>query len=474
MLNKKLVTLALLTTTASASSNLLAQERLQPRDLDGNSTTAEAWYDSELNITWLQDTNIGQSDTFGLQRGAISDFGTEVDSGGAMLREALPAFISGMNQNTYLGQSNWRLPTAMAGSDPGCSTQLDDGQISYGSGCTGAEAGSLNLYLENRYGGIAASPFVNSRTSGSNIVGDRWLGSNGPSGRHKFSFGGQGNLSFCGAGRCDKAYVWPVHDGDIGNAAQLPTFADSLLPRDLDGDSSTIEAYYFVPQDITWLAESNLGLTESFGLQRGGFDDDATQVNEDGLIFAESLQAFIDGANQSGYLGASNWRLPIAAADDPGCLRDAELLNPDLEGQAAFGADCLYAEAGEFNQFLLSNTTATQNSPFTSLATQSRVWLGSNGPTGRHSFVFGLTDRGEVGNLGVCPSQTGVRNCQPSAVWLVHDGDIGTGSQPNNGDDTTATEDNPPGSGGGTVGIIGLLFGLLLPRIAGRKQRLAR
>ncbi len=469
MIKRKLISLSLLLTTALVSSYTLAQERLQPRDLDGNPTTAEAWYDSELNITWLQDTNIGLSNTFGLQRGSISDFGSEVDAGGAMLLEALPAFISGMNQSTFLGQSNWRLPTAMIGSDPDCSTQLDNGAIAYGSGCTGAEAGSLNLYLENRYGGIAASPFVNSRTSGLNIVGDRWLGSNGPSGRHKFSFSGQGNLTFCGAGRCDKAYVWPVHDGDIGSVTQLPTFSDSLLPRDLDGDSTTTEAYYYVPQNITWLAESNLGLVESFGLQRGLFDDNATQVNENGLMFAESLQAFIEGANQSNYLGMSNWRLPIAAADDPGCLRDAELLNPDLEGQAVFGADCLAAEAGEFNQFLLSNTTTTQASPFTSLATQSRVWLGSNGPTGRHSFFFGLTDRGEVGNLGVCPSPSGIRHCQPSAVWLVHDGDIGTGPQPDNGEGTTTTEVTPTGGGGGSVGFMGLLVGLLLRRVRTRR-----
>jgi hypothetical protein len=189
-------------------------------------------------------------------------------------------------------------------------------------------------------------------------------------------------------------------------------------------------------------------------------------------MFAESLPAFIEGANQSNYLGASNWRLPIAAADDPGCLRDAELLNSDLEGQAVFGADCRAAEVGEFNQFIVSNTTATQSSPFTSLDTQSRVWLGSEGPSGRHSFFFGLTDRGEVGDLGVCPSQSGIRNCQPSAVWLVHDGDIGSGPQPDNGDDETTTDGNAASSGGGSIGIFGLLFGLLLRRSASRKKRL--
>ena len=265
-----------------------------------------------------------------------------------------------------------------------------------------------------------------------------------------------GNLAFCGAGRCDKAYVWPVHDGDVGTAARLPAFADALLPRDLDGDSSTTEAYYYVTQDITWLADSNLGLTNNFGLLQGSFSQGDTEVSENGLLFAESLPGYLSAINQSDYLGINNWRLPVAATDDPGCLRDASLLNAELEGSIVFVADCRSPEVGEFNQFLLANTSGLQDSPFPNLSSQSRVWLGSNGPTGRHSFFFGMTDRGEVGNLAVCPTTNGTRDCQPAAVWLVHDGDIGTGPQPETGGETTS------GNGGGSIGMFSLLFVLYL------------
>lgn len=456
---------------ALTGSAFATDERLEPRDLDGDLATAEAYYDRDQNITWLRDTNIGLTETFGLPRGPITDFGSEVDETGAMLLDGLEAFISGMNQSQFLGVSDWRLPTALTGFDPGCDTRIDDGAITFGSGCTGAEAGSLNLHLENQYGGIAASPFLNSRTSGFSVVGNRWLGSNGPSGRHKYSFGGQGNLSFCGAGRCDKAYVWPVHDGDIGVAAELPTFADSLLPRDLDGDTTTTEAYYYVPGNITWLTNTNLGLSDTFGLQQGVFSEEGIDINENGLMFQETVTEFVNAVNQSTYLGHNNWRLPTIMTDDPGCLRDAALLGTGLTGFTAFGADCRGAEAGEFNQFLIANSSSILESPFSTLASQSTVWLGSFGPTGRHHFFFGTTDRGEIGQLGLCPTTNGIRDCQPAAVWLVHEGDVGTGPEPVGGESTDPDVDPEDGasSGGGSISVFALLASLLMMQTRRRR-----
>ena len=39
---------------------------LQGRDLDGNAATFEAYYDAELNITWLADANLAASNDFGV------------------------------------------------------------------------------------------------------------------------------------------------------------------------------------------------------------------------------------------------------------------------------------------------------------------------------------------------------------------------------------------------------------------------
>jgi hypothetical protein len=201
-----------------------------------------------------------------------------------------------------------------------------------------------------------------------------------------------------------------------------------LQPRDLDGDSSTIEAYYYPQQNITWLANSNLGKSDSFGLIRGDFSEDASEVNADGNMFNESLPAYLGAVNQSEYLGYSSWRLPVAASDDPGCLRDASAPGSGLtgvEGMVPYGSDCSGAEVGEFNQFLVATYGRTSELPFPELINRSRVWLSSNGPNGRHHFFFLTTDRGDIGDLRSCPTTDGIRDCVPAAVWLVHDGDIG-------------------------------------------------
>ena len=44
------------------------------------------------------------------------------------------------------------------------------------------------------------------------------------------------------------------------------TWETSLLPRDLDGDLSTAEAYYDTDLNITWLADANYAWRWSDGL----------------------------------------------------------------------------------------------------------------------------------------------------------------------------------------------------------------
>ena len=189
-----------------------------------------------------------------------------------------------------------------------------------------------------------------------------------------------------------------------------------LQPRDLDGDTSTIEAYYFQPQDITWLADSNLGKSNAFGLERGGlYNSDGTDnfsidIDFSGQMFKETVDSFISAVNQNNYLGNSSWRLPTAIS-----------ANCD-----AGGDNCTGAEAPDFNQVLVANFGGSTASQFPELNDERAVWLGSFGATGRQLFSFGTTDRGRIGQLGTCPIMDGVRNCQPAVVWLVHDGDIGT------------------------------------------------
>ena len=198
---------------------------LQPRDLDGDPVTIEAYFNTLQNITWLADTNLGKKNTFGLERGPITDYGNEINDNGEMLRGALSSYISKINSENYLGHNGWRLPMAQTGDDSGCSMQLNNGAITWGTGCNGPEAGEFNAMLINTYGRLENSPFINLDSR------NRWLRSSGPSGRHYYSFGGEGELNFCGSGRCQPAIVWLVHDGDIGT----PVNAGTCIDTDGDG-----------------------------------------------------------------------------------------------------------------------------------------------------------------------------------------------------------------------------------------------
>jgi len=205
----RLVTVALLAHTFIATTHA---DTLQPRDLDGNQSTIEAYYFEPLDVTWLKDANLGLSETFGLARGPITDYSNTVTAEGSMLRGSLNLFFTTMNQSGYFGYSEWRLPVAQGEGDSGCSVQMPAGEtnLTWGSGCSGPEAGQFNQFLLMQYGALDATPFTNLDDT------RRGLDSSGPSGRHHFTFGENDQLQFCASGRCYVGQVWAVHDGDIG------------------------------------------------------------------------------------------------------------------------------------------------------------------------------------------------------------------------------------------------------------------
>jgi hypothetical protein len=61
-------------------------------------------YDTVLNVTWLQDANLAETNTFGL---------SDIDSSGKMHWDKAMAWISAMNNANYKGYSNWRLPKSL-------------------------------------------------------------------------------------------------------------------------------------------------------------------------------------------------------------------------------------------------------------------------------------------------------------------------------------------------------------------------
>lgn len=94
------------------------ESTLQGRDLDGNPTTFEAYYDSTLDITWIADAALAASNTFGLVTGV--SLGTHpndalgldgfIDTGGTMNWPGALFWIDAMNTANYLGFNDWRLP----------------------------------------------------------------------------------------------------------------------------------------------------------------------------------------------------------------------------------------------------------------------------------------------------------------------------------------------------------------------------
>ncbi|MCR4347386.1 MAG: VPLPA-CTERM sorting domain-containing protein [Sulfuricaulis sp.] len=110
-MNKQLKVLALIAAlgfsgaanAAPVSGQGTWETTLQGRDLDGNLSTFEAYYDTALNITWLANTNY---------------------AGTTMTWANANTWASGLNINGYTG---WRLPTV----SPVDGTTADDATIAY-------------------------------------------------------------------------------------------------------------------------------------------------------------------------------------------------------------------------------------------------------------------------------------------------------------------------------------------------------
>ena len=110
-----------------------AHAALQGRDLNGSAGSFEAWYDTELDITWLADANYAQTSGY--------DMDGRMDWATANTWAASLSFTDGVN--TY---ADWRLPTS-------------DTCVGFDYGCAGSEMGHL-FYSE--LGGTAGQSISTS------------------------------------------------------------------------------------------------------------------------------------------------------------------------------------------------------------------------------------------------------------------------------------------------------------------------
>lgn len=176
-----------------------AHAALEGRDLDGNLATVEAYYDTDIDITWLADANYVQ--TSGYDADGLLNW-VEATTWAADLN-----FTDGVN--VY---ANWRLPVI---NDSSCS----------GFNCTGSEMGHL-YYIE--LGGMAGISILTSADPDlakfTNIQLYRYWSatefSPGSSIALIFNMGEQFGEGYRGSDfKTSNNYAWAVSSGDVGIAA---------------------------------------------------------------------------------------------------------------------------------------------------------------------------------------------------------------------------------------------------------------
>lgn len=228
----------------------------------------------------------------------------------------------------------------------------------------------------------------------------------------------------------------------LGAIVDTPCNKTPLQGRSLDNDPLTIEAYYDKSQNITWLADANLGASQSFGLNRGNPESGAFsyQITDSGQIESKTIEEYRDAMNATGWLGQSNWRLPTTKTGDTRCT---EYVSSVFFESNAIGTGCR-SEMG--NLFLAREQGAWLDGDF--LNVRANYWSQTTSdmpdPTARYNFDF----TSGAQSVSVATGSYGPL----FHLWFVHDGDIG---------DAVDHGSNTPANEGGGVfwwPLIGLLL----------------
>jgi hypothetical protein len=204
--------LLLLGTTAQAASvsgQGTWETTLQGRDLDGDNTTAEAWYDSVLGITWLGDANHAQTTGF--------------DADGRMNWGTANAWAAGLDPYGS-GITGWRLPTVTDTGTPGCDWSYGGTDCGYNVDTATGEMASMyydtlgNLAYYSTDGSYDQPGWGLSNTGPfENLQSDYYWSATeyAPYARYAWDFG-FGNGRQVGYNKTGGLYGWAVHAGDVG------------------------------------------------------------------------------------------------------------------------------------------------------------------------------------------------------------------------------------------------------------------
>ncbi|GLX77432.1 hypothetical protein tinsulaeT_07720 [Thalassotalea insulae] len=196
----KLISQKFLQSSALAVSLLVSLSSTAGLIDNGNGTI----YDDVLNITWLQNANIAL--TAGEHEFGVSTYGDAAD------------FASDFS---YLGYTEWRLPTTLA-IDPSCSANYSDNDAySHGINCTGSELGYMYYNNFGLAAGTDAATLINNAnidlffnlSRSASYFSDPYIGMfDDDYDSWRFSMGnGEQHRAASGSG----GLTWLVHDGRV-------------------------------------------------------------------------------------------------------------------------------------------------------------------------------------------------------------------------------------------------------------------
>jgi hypothetical protein len=209
----------------------------------------------------------------------------------------------------------------------------------------------------------------------------------------------------------------------------------ALVGRDLNGSAGSFEAYYDTTLNITWLANANLALTNTFGV---------SGINAQGRMEWDTANTYIAAMNTANYLGISTWRLPemydignngcavnsLASYNGGDCGYNVVSTGP----QASELASMFYDTLGNFAAYTTAGALCTtypnpcprwQNTaPFSNLAAANFYWYGQDTTTDSTGIDYGAP-AGYAWYFG--PS--GAQRPQDKVgsfynAWAVVDGDV--------------------------------------------------
>jgi hypothetical protein len=239
---KLIKSLAAVATLCVAS--VAANAALLGRDLNGSPGSFEAYYDTVLNITWLANANLAQSNTFGV---------SGINAQGRMEWATANNWIGAMNAANYLGISAWRLPAMYDIGNNGCTvdsyTSYNGGDCGYNVVSTGPQASELASLFYSTLGNLAyyttsgtvnpscvgcpkwqnTAPFSNLGASNFYWYGDETTTDSfgvdyGPPAQYAWYFGPSGAQR--PQDKTGSVYnAWAVFDGDVQAVVPVPAAA---------------------------------------------------------------------------------------------------------------------------------------------------------------------------------------------------------------------------------------------------------